>query len=133
MRELGWQVQAHCVVISNAEFAESLKYLAKPYIRGGVRATENRHVSVRRQPMDESPRSDQVQDQGQQYSRCRKLSQVTQSVSRTQPSTKVDNPPTRRRQQISQVKAAFVRHTFGMRWDGRSIEWASYANRPRVA
>ena len=76
----GWQVQPHCLVNSNPIFAESLKYLAKPNIRGGVRAAENRHVGVRCQPMHECCSPDQVQNQGQQYSRCRELSQITLSV-----------------------------------------------------
>ena len=43
-------------VNSNAQFAESLKYLAKADIRGELRTTKNRHSSVRRQPMYESRR-----------------------------------------------------------------------------
>src|SRR6516164_9654071 len=57
------QVQRLDVVNSNTEFTESLKYLPKRYIRGGVRATENRHVSgavsanVRKPQPPPSPKS----------------------------------------------------------------------------
>ena len=87
-------------VNSNAEFAESLEYLAKADIRGELRTTKNRHSSVRRQPMYESRRPHQVHDKDQQYSRCRELSQITRPVGKTQPSTKLDNPRTKHRQQI---------------------------------
>jgi len=108
-------------VNSNAEFAESLEYLAKADIRGELRTTKNRHSSVRRQPMYESRRPHQVQDEDQQYSRCREFSQITRSVRQAQPSlprplpelqrhSKVDNPRPEQRQQISRVNAVFVRH-----------------------
>ena len=64
-------------VNSNAEFAQSLKYLAKAYIHGGVRTTKHRYIIVRRQPMYQSRGPHQVQDKDQQYSRCREFFQIT--------------------------------------------------------
>jgi hypothetical protein len=79
------RAQGRDMLIQMPNFAESLKYLAKADIRGELRTTKNRHSSVRRQPMYESRRPHQVQDEDQQYSRCRELSQITRSVGRTQP------------------------------------------------